>query len=204
MKKVVFALVAIAAALVTTPVAIAENFSFEFLNTCTSNACDHISASGTLIASEIGASGIYNVTAGTITLDNNGSISTGTLDPNPGSAGSVFDGADDLLSPTGLLRAAQDSTTPMLLDTDGLLFTVNGLYGSTNIWSGDNNGWNHGPNGNYSISIGIWDSYGSSPDQFSFSVADEVSAADVVTPEPSSFLLFGSGLLGLADRQMCL
>jgi hypothetical protein len=175
MKRYGLALLAIAAALAITPAAKADTFYFHY------NA-DGVNSSGTLVGTEIGSTGSYQITSGSITTTSGYGTYTGTLDTSSGSIPSseAYEvGTDSVLyfspmTPSGSYLGAGQA--------DGLLFDMS--YGDYNaIWAGDNGG--NGPG--YS--------------NWFYDDADIVGGGTMtvsLTPEPTSLLLLGTGLLGLA------
>jgi hypothetical protein len=103
-------------------------------------------ASGTLSGSEIGSTGDYQITSGTISITGSAFSGTGGIDTISGDL--AIYGADNEL------YAAGDAPDARLLDLGGLLFsTTNGL---DNLWGGNNGGYGastaysiSGRNGNY-------------------------------------------------------
>ena len=154
MKKFSLALLAMAAALAITPAALADTYYFHYND-------GGIAASGTLSATEIGNTGVYEATDGTISINFGNGVMTGVLDPNPNGANpyaapcAYCSNIDDLLYPSSNSPAIGNNPGGMLLDVYGLLFTVSNQYGYTNVWAGDNNGYGTA----YSTSGG-WDAYG--------------------------------------------
>lgn len=184
MKKFYLPLFAMAAALAIAPAALANTETWSF-----AISGDGITSSGTITATAAGG-GVFDIigVTGDFSTTNNGGFSgaitglpSGSWDSsNPSNNSlSVWDNllypSDD--SPT-LIYSGQTLPGGSLLDGYGLLFDV-GAY-TVNVWG-------NGTGAGYSLSDGI-SSYVDNTAPINFTLS----------PEPSSLLLLGTGLAGLA------
>jgi hypothetical protein len=188
------AALALVSLLAAAPAAKADDFNFTFTSEATTDGTPNIYATGTLTGTEVGSTGVWDITSGTIDLTSNFLAVTGSGTVSADS----WDGNDNQLTPgaTGL--------TPYI-DNGGMLFTIDGtfveLYSIPLAEFAGPGTFSYGivEEGVDVPAVGIGDAPLSSGPLYD--TTDEfalTSGTPTVTPEPPSILLLASGLLALA------
>ena len=175
-NKFSIALLALVTSCAATPAALASSFSFTF-----TTPGFGVIATGSLTGTELGSTGVYDVTSGFVDMVFDGTtLATGWL------TGTGVDGSDNMLTP------GATGVNP-LVSFGGLSFDINGAF--VNIYSGDQT-LGEGFRGAGTSTYGIQDGtpYLGVVDDLN----GELSMATATAPEPSSLLFLGTGFFALA------
>jgi len=179
MKKLSVPFFGLAAALAIAPAALADSFNYTFTD-------GSVVATGTLAGNKV-ATGEYDITSGTISITGSAIDGTGIFVPVLPN-GNFYTGGGTILTFTPLPDTDLFIGTNPQIDGNGA-FTFDITSGAG---AGDGIAlWSNSP-GNYGGFGGNW-----AFNDFGGGASFDATQANAVTPEPSTWLLLGSGLLGL-------
>ncbi|MGA9070039.1 MAG: PEP-CTERM sorting domain-containing protein [Terracidiphilus sp.] len=198
MKKINLVVLALATALATAPAAMAttQTFYFNFTGAATGSGTPGVgltSGSGYLYGTLVGTNE-YEITGGTgIVID--GQAATVLLDNATPSFGGVDYGVDTVDSPGFNYDNLIFTTTPGFVDTTGLVFNITSTPDQLELFLQGSTVLSEEYNSSTGLDTPIYVS--GNPATNGYDTTFGVSPASA-TPEPSSLLLMGTGLLLMA------